>query len=196
MRGNLFLHWLLYHARLQRGQTQTSEAERQALCRHAAGRRAIVEIGVYEGVSSLVLRETMSSDGTLWCVDPFPPGRLGFSFGLSISRREVAKSKNGQVRFVTKLSHDAAQGWSGPIDMVFIDADHSYDAVKQDWDDWSPRVVPGGVIALHDSYPVDGRVEAGMGPVRLARELAQADCGFRPIDRAESLTVFEALATG
>ena len=196
MRGNLFLHWLLYHARVQRAQTQTTEVERQALRRHAAGRRAIVEIGVYEGVSSRLLRETMAPDGTLWCVDPFFPGRLGFSFGLSIARSEVAKSKNGEVHFVTKLSHDAAQGWPEPIDMVFIDADHSYEAVKQDWDDWSPHVVPGGVIALHDSFPVEGKVSAGLGPVRLVRELAETDCGFKVIDRVESVTVFEALASG
>lgn len=38
----------------------------------------------------------------------------------------------------------------GPYDFVFIDADHSYDAGRQDWDNYSPMVAPGGMIAFHD----------------------------------------------
>lgn len=36
------------------------------------------------------------------------------------------------------------------LDAVFIDADHSRDAVTMDIQMWSPRVKPGGVIAGHD----------------------------------------------
>ena len=39
------------------------------------------------------------------------------------------------------------------IDFLFIDADHSYEAVKADWNGWSPKVRKGGYIALHDSKP-------------------------------------------
>lgn len=35
-----------------------------------------------------------------------------------------------------------------PIDFLFIDADHSYDGVKQDWEMYSPLVK--GVVAFHD----------------------------------------------
>lgn len=34
---------------------------------------------------------------------------------------------------------------------MFIDADHSYDAVKTDFDLYAPLVSEGGVIALHDT---------------------------------------------
>jgi predicted O-methyltransferase YrrM len=36
-------------------------------------------------------------------------------------------------------------------DMAFIDGDHSYEGVKQDWNDYSPLVKPGGLIMLHDT---------------------------------------------
>jgi predicted O-methyltransferase YrrM len=38
------------------------------------------------------------------------------------------------------------------IDFLFIDADHSYEAVSTDWKDWSPYVRKGGIIAFHDYY--------------------------------------------
>jgi predicted O-methyltransferase YrrM len=36
------------------------------------------------------------------------------------------------------------------LDFVFIDADHSYDAVMQDIANWTPKVRKMGIIAGHD----------------------------------------------
>ena len=36
------------------------------------------------------------------------------------------------------------------LPIFFIDADHTYEGVKQDFDQYSPLVAPGGLIALHD----------------------------------------------
>ena len=43
-----------------------------------------------------------------------------------------------------------AAGEHAPYDFLFIDADHSYDSVRRDWDNYSPMVNSGGIIALHD----------------------------------------------
>ncbi len=37
-----------------------------------------------------------------------------------------------------------------PLDLVFIDGDHSYECVRQDIDSWMPKVRPGGILAGHD----------------------------------------------
>ena len=39
------------------------------------------------------------------------------------------------------------------INMVFIDADHSKEAVFQDFRDFFPYVAPHGLILLHDTHP-------------------------------------------
>ncbi|HEX9060086.1 MAG TPA: class I SAM-dependent methyltransferase [Clostridia bacterium] len=39
------------------------------------------------------------------------------------------------------------------IDMLFIDADHSKEAVLQDFRDFFPFIAPHGLILLHDSHP-------------------------------------------
>lgn len=38
-------------------------------------------------------------------------------------------------------------------DVVYIDADHSYTAVRDDIAVWYPRVTPGGALCGHDYYP-------------------------------------------
>lgn len=39
------------------------------------------------------------------------------------------------------------------VDLLFIDADHSYEGVKRDFELYSPLVTAGGTIAFHDIVP-------------------------------------------
>ena len=39
------------------------------------------------------------------------------------------------------------------IDLLFIDGDHTYDGVRQDFEMYGPLVREGGLIALHDIVP-------------------------------------------
>lgn len=38
----------------------------------------------------------------------------------------------------------------GSLDFVFLDADHSYDAVKMDIQAWLPKIRVGGIFIGHD----------------------------------------------
>jgi cephalosporin hydroxylase len=42
----------------------------------------------------------------------------------------------------------------GPYDFIFIDADHRYDAVRADWENFSTMIAPGGVFAFHDTQHI------------------------------------------
>jgi len=55
---------------------------------------------------------------------------------------------------------------------MFIDADHSYEAVYSDFDMYAPMVVKGGVIALHDIKQQDSR--PGYGVWRLWQQIQRA----------------------
>ena len=60
----------------------------------------------------------------------------------------------------------------GPFDWLFIDAAHTYEDARQDWDDYAPLMRPGGMVLLHDISLVrtyDDGSEAGVW--RLWREI-------------------------
>jgi predicted O-methyltransferase YrrM len=44
----------------------------------------------------------------------------------------------------------------GPLDVLFIDGDHSYEGVVADYDRHVPRVRSGGVVFLHDAVSCEG----------------------------------------
>lgn len=43
------------------------------------------------------------------------------------------------------------------LDFVFIDADHSYEGVKQDIKHWLPKVKKGGLVSGHDLHMLEVR---------------------------------------
>ena len=43
----------------------------------------------------------------------------------------------------------------GSIDFLMIDGDHSYEAVKQDIENYLPKMRSGGLIVGDDAYEVD-----------------------------------------
>ncbi len=60
------------------------------------------------------------------------------------------------LQYVTALqgwTHEIAKHWTMQVDMIFIDAGHTYEAVLQDVDNYFKFVKPGGVVALHDVTP-------------------------------------------
>lgn len=54
---------------------------------------------------------------------------------------------------IRKNSTDAAKDFAdNSCDVVYIDMEHSYEAVKQDLQAWYPKVKVNGYIAGHDAY--------------------------------------------
>jgi len=187
-------HFVLWKLGLAKAETQTTEGERDCLARHAAGRRRVVEIGVWHGVTTRRLRRAMAAEGVLYAVDPYPAGRLGVSLQLAIAHREVQQESNGVVRWVRMTGEQAAQEFDhigdGRPDFVFIDGDHSWEGLKGDWDGWSRHVVPDGVIALHDSRATPVRPIHDAGSVRFTCEVINRDTRFELIDVVDTLSVF------
>jgi predicted O-methyltransferase YrrM len=57
---------------------------------------------------------------------------------------------NFQTRYWQICGDSKAIEWNLPIDLVFIDGDHSYEGCKGDIQAWLPRIKPGGFLVLHD----------------------------------------------
>jgi predicted O-methyltransferase YrrM len=174
---------------------QHSRAEHAALLRWAAGRRRIVEIGVAEGASACALREAMLADGELTLIDPYHLSRIRALNALQrAAHSAVARFGSSRVVWIQKFSHQAVQDWKSPIDLLFIDGDHDVSAVHQDWKEWSPFVVPGGLALFHDARVFEnGWPTADYGPVRAVNELFRSGQSgdWRIVDEVDSLVVVQ-----
>ena len=194
--GGALLHCMRFLAGVEEGETQTTAAERASVARHAAGALRAAEIGVYEGVTTVVIAEALAANGMLYAVDPFFPGRLGVRYGKIITevalRRRAVRHK---VRIVQCLSTEAASRVSEPLDFVFVDADHGYEAMARDWLDWSAKIRIGGRIALHDTQaPAHDPAVSDYGSARYFRDAIVHDHRFRLSESVDSLNVLQRVA--
>ena len=175
--------------------SQHTQSEHTALGRWASRKRNLVEIGVAEGGSAVVLREAMSDSGSLWLIDPFHLSRWAYiNATRRAAHRAVAQHNKGRVVWIEQFSFDAVKEWSLPIDFLFIDGDHSEAGVRQDWDSWHPFVIQGGVVAFHDAavFP-GGWPQEHWGPVKLVNSLFREKHlpGWKIVQEIDSLVVVE-----
>jgi Methyltransferase domain len=96
----------------------------------------------------------------------------------------------GRVEWLRMRSDEAIHGWTRPIDYLFIDGDHSYEAVKRDFDQWSGHVVAGGTLAFHDALMDAPWIDESFGSARFVEELRAGDGGWNMVEGVDSLAVF------
>lgn len=183
-------HLIKYRLHLEDPMGWILPEEGASLLRHAAGKERLAEIGVWEGVTTRELRRGMSPTGTIFAIDPYPPGRLGVNYQKIIAAREVARVPNGVVVWLRQKSVEAVRHprvRQAPLDFVFLDGEHTYEGLRADWEAWSPLIAPGGIIALHDSFLPEGHHDAGS--VRYSNEVVAVDPRFEMVDAVVSLRV-------
>jgi predicted O-methyltransferase YrrM len=165
--------------------------ESACLVRHATGKHRLAEVGVWEGGMTRRMRSVMASDATLFAIDPFPTGRLGINYQELIAHGEVARVPIGRVVWLPVRGADAGrlpEVTAALFDFVFIDSDHTYEGLGDDWAVWSPQIAPGGIVALHDSASTDGLPDYAESQ-RFTRDHILTDVRFALVETACSLTV-------
>jgi predicted O-methyltransferase YrrM len=199
VRDNPRLRALALGAGLIPPRTMHAPAEARVLAELAVGARTVVEIGVYEGSSALVLLRALSSDADLHLIDPFVDESgwalpAGWGASEAATRRVVARaarSRGGgapRIHWHVDRSQQVGRRWVGPVDLVFVDGDHSPEGVRDDWKAWHRHVSPGGHVAFHDA---GGR---SPGPTVVVAELFRGPepvAGWRVTHEVESLVVVE-----
>jgi len=172
---------------------QHTPTEHAAFGRCAQGRSVIVEIGVAEGVSALALREAMAPNGTLYLIDPFHLSRIQMlNFTKRTAHRAVNSSSRGKVVWLQQFSSDAVKNWKEHIDFLLIDGDHTEAMVRRDWDEWSPFVVPGGLVAFHDARLFEGGwTGPAYGPLRVVDRLFRdgKTPGWKIVEEVDSIVI-------
>ena len=112
--------------------------------------RYVCEIGTACGGTLFLLARMCRPDALLISVDS------GLAIERSLIHSQFARGK----QHITNIRRDSRATETvrkvrsilcgEPLDLLFIDGDHGYEAVKSDFTSYSPLVRPGGLIVLHD----------------------------------------------
>ena len=158
------------------------EAERLfALYTERAPRR-VLEVGVYHG-GTLKQWLQRGKPERVVAVDLFLP-----RYDCRVKAEGWAREANVELFTVQGDSRAtgtvAAATSLGPYDWIYIDADHSYQAVAADWRNYAPLIAPGGVVLFHDIVACPVR-HPEMGVPQLWAELKAA---YRTTEIVEDYT--------
>lgn len=121
--------------------------------------KLVLEVGAHLGLSTIALASTAERVFSIdWHRgDQFTRG-WGFTAGKYLQNL-ITHNVLQRVVPIIGSCYDVAEVLADEtFDVVFIDADHSYDAVKRNIELYQPKMKPGGVICLHD-YGVEGCFE-------------------------------------
>ncbi len=146
-----------------------------------------LEIGSYCGKSTLYLGSACRTNhAILFAVDHhrgseeqqpgeeyFDPelydARLGrvdtfFTFRQTV---ELGGLEDTVVPLVCR-SDTAARQWATPLGLIFIDGGHTQEAVETDFRLWTPHLMPGGYLLIHDIFEDPAR--GGQAPFNIYRQ--------------------------
>ena len=114
----------------------------------------VVEIGSYEGKSSSVLASVADNNNfRLICVDPLVHDP---NMGVPVTSKTRAIFKKSilgvfkNVSWLAMTANEAAEKVTKKIDFLFIDGDHTYEGVMDDYKNWLPKLRSGCCVTLHD----------------------------------------------
>jgi predicted O-methyltransferase YrrM len=112
-----------------------------------------VEIGSFKGKSSAFLAAGLASRGRLACVDTWRNDAMPYDAPSDSLSEFLANTKpyHGSIETHRGTSIHVASSWTRPIDLLFIDGDHSYEGCSTDIKAWLRFVRRGGWVAFHDS---------------------------------------------
>jgi predicted O-methyltransferase YrrM len=132
--------------------------------------RCICEIGTANGGTNLLLSHTLESVETIIGIDLYVMNAACLRLLLRPGQRiHLINGSSSAPRTFARVR--AALG-GDKIDMLFIDGDHRYDAVKRDFVLYSQLVRDGGLIMFHDIVP-DHRSRYGRPTPRFAGDVPQ-----------------------
>jgi predicted O-methyltransferase YrrM len=120
----------------------------------------VLEIGTANGGSLLPITRLSAQDAHVISVDlhhgefggGYPAWRIPLykAFARDTQRLDLLRGDSHDPRTLDRV-RDLLAGRQ--LDLLFIDGDHTFDGVKQDFEHYGPLVRPGGIIAFHDINP-------------------------------------------
>jgi Methyltransferase domain len=119
--------------------------------------KTVVELGVYNGLSFFTFCQAMVEndiDGVAYAVDCWEGDEHTDAYDDSIYQdvQQHAREHYRGIAYLMKMYFQEALRHfdDESIDLLHIDGLHTYEAVKEDFESWYPKVRPGGIVLFHD----------------------------------------------
>ncbi|MCM8536350.1 MAG: class I SAM-dependent methyltransferase [Lentisphaeraceae bacterium] len=116
-----------------------------------------VELGSHWGESYFTFCQSVLESGLdarCYAVDTWEGDDQAGNYGEEVftSVNDYNKKNYQSFSYLLRSTFDESLSKFGDetIDLLHIDGLHTYEAVKHDFETWSPKVKPGGVILFHD----------------------------------------------
>lgn len=189
--GSHLMHFIKVAIGIGTVGTQTTYAEQEAIRHFCTGKDKAVEIGVFEGLNTSIIAKALKPSGIVFGIDPFFTGRLNISYTKLITKITLSRKKVGQkVTLIEKISSEAIDDIPDGIDFVFVDGDHSFEGVCDDFFMYSAKLAPSGIIAFHDARLFEnGWTGSDWGPVRLIQEVVIPSKEWKILNETDSLVI-------
>lgn len=124
---------------------------------HAQRPQNVMEVGTANGGTLLLWTRCAADNAHLISLD-LPGGRFGGGYSSRRGKMYDDFALPGQT--ITRIRADSHSPKSlelvrkdlagRQIDFLFLDGDHSYAGIKQDYETFAPLVRPKGIVAFHD----------------------------------------------
>ena len=110
----------------------------------------VVELGVDFGFSTCCF--ALSGIGTIYAIDWFKGDEFtGFRDNHKFVEDHLKLFECNNVKLMPMSFEEALSDWHLPIDILHIDGFHTYDAVRNDYNEWTRFLKDGGVVLIHDT---------------------------------------------
>lgn len=133
----------------------------QTFVKQLPPRSKLVELGSFQGRSSVAIAAVLPPESVLYCVDHFQGSEEHKQWNLDVSNLLEAFTSNierfgvkDKIYTLSMSTTEAAQKFEPEsVDLVLVDAAHDYDSVKADLLHWYPKLKPGGYLFCDDYQP-------------------------------------------
>jgi len=131
------------------------------------------EIGRFKGGSTIVFASALPDGVELWSYDlhvALRPDMPGAELDAELHDALARYGLDGKVHLVVADSRTVDPP-AEPLELLFIDGDHSYEGARADFERWSAFVRPNGHLLFHDAVDTGGYGNVYPGVARLVAEV-------------------------
>jgi predicted O-methyltransferase YrrM len=149
----------------------------------------IAEIGRFKGGSTVVFATALPAGAELWSYDlhvALRPDMSGEQLDAELDDALRRLRVRDKVHLLVGDSRTIDPP-PAPLELLFVDGDHSYEGAKADFERWGAFVRPDGHLLFHDAVDTGGYGNVYPG---VSRAVAEVGAGWKRMPGAGSIAHF------